>query len=72
MNCAVPGCVVKSWGHVGPNMVPHAATQLTPYSERCTGTCSCGKPCVKANGHDWSCNCHVGACHAERGEKVVR
>lgn len=73
MACQVRGCVVKSWGHVsGPMAIPHAQTELPVCTGRCLEKCRCGKPCGKYNGHNWDCNCHIGACHAERGEKVVR
>jgi len=74
-NCQVRGCVVKSWGHVsGPLAIPHAPTELQPFTSRCLETCSHCKssPCGKANGHQWSCNCHAGKCHELHGEKVVR
>jgi len=45
-----------------------------PYGDRCNKPCGYCKErtCGKAYGHQWSCNCHVGKCHADHGEKVVR
>lgn len=57
--CAVPGCVPKSWGHVGRFGYPHVPTELPPGTQRCDGTCArCkARPCLKTNGHEWDCEC---------------
>lgn len=65
MPCTVRGCVAHAWGHVGPYGVPHAPTELPPYTGPCLEKCAkkCGRPCAKANGHEWRCSCHYGDCH---------
>jgi hypothetical protein len=64
MSCQVRDCVVRSWGHVGPHAIPHAPTELAPYTASCLEKCAkCGRGCVKANGHQWSCSCHRSDCH---------
>lgn len=64
MSCAVRGCIQKPWGHVDSIGVPHAPTELPPYTARCLEKCAkCLRKCAKANGHSWECSCHFGDCH---------
>lgn len=67
--CMVPGCVPHAWGHVGPDRTPHAPTDKKPYTARCELPCAIckGRACSKANGHEWSCNCHHRGCAPRYG-----